>query len=138
MPDFDNPFQPIPRSLDDADLTASDFDTKYPIWLRYPDWRQLLNTTTWVEPLGDHIDLVAMHGADREMVLRFILTNVSDLHTQAVQDELVTLSSTLIWAYWSLKVPLVGQLHPLVWVESMPLVRWLRAHTGDNATGFTT
>jgi hypothetical protein len=29
---------------------------------------------------------------------------------------------------------LTGHLHPLVWVESMPLVRWLRAHTGDNAT----
>lgn len=137
MPDFDNPFQPVPRSLDAAGLTASDFDVKYPVGLRYPDWRQLLNTTTWVEPLGDVIDLeTGMHGADREMVLRFILTNVADLHAQAVQDELVTLSSTLTWAYWSLDVPLVGHLHPLVWVESMPLVRWLRAHIGNNATRY--
>ena len=134
MPDFNNPFQPVPRSLDDADLTAHDFDIKYPLGLRYPDWRQLLNTTTWVEPLGDVVDLeMEMCGADREQLLGYLLTNVAVLHDQAVQDEIVTLSKTLTWAYWSLDVPLVGHLHPLVWVESMPLVRWLRANIGGNA-----
>ncbi len=49
---------------------------------------------------------MGMCGADPEMVLRFILTDVPDLHDQAIQDGLVTLSSTLTCAHWSLGGPL--------------------------------
>lgn len=59
------------------------------------------------------------------MWLHELRTDAVFLHQQAIHDENGATSSALAWACISLGVPHTGDLHPLVWLHSTPLMRRL-------------
>lgn len=112
-------------SLDDAALTPDDLDRLYPPGTRYPDCRDLLRTDAWHDRHGGRHELHRIDQVDLESLLRALRSDAVALHAQAASDEQQTLSSALSWAYNVLDVDKIAYLHPLVWLDSTPLVRAL-------------
>lgn len=121
MYDDEPPWPPL--SLDDAALTQQELDERFPPGSRYPDHRDLLITDAWYDRHGQRHELHRLDASDLESLLLGLLSEAVTLHAQAASDEQQTLSSALSWAYNVLGVDKVAHLHPLVWLDSTPLVR---------------
>lgn len=117
-------------SLDDAPLIAADLDRRYPPGTRFPDWHDLLQTDFWYDRHGGRHELDRLDQNDLESLLLALQSEAVLLHAQAASDEQQTLPSALAWAYNVLDVDRVAHLHPLVWLDTTPLVRALQRRLG--------
>jgi hypothetical protein len=120
-------YPPDGLSLDDATVTADVLDDRYDLADRWPEWRLLLQTRIWVtsDKQIDHLDRLT------DWDIHCLAVNLRSLAPvlaqQAALDEDHCLSSGLAWVYWLLDARTVRDLHPLVWLDTTPLMRHLNA-----------
>ncbi len=113
-------------SVDDAAMTQDDLIARFAPGSRYRDWRELLQTRCWFDSMGGEHPLDDMNRNDLEDLQQSLRAKAGCLHEQAAIDERYTMSSALAWTYATLGVPLTQDVHPLVWLDTTPLLQSIR------------
>jgi hypothetical protein len=138
---YDQPASPEPFpdgiSLDDAILTYEELGDRYTWFDRFPEWRVLYQTGLWVNGNREGVLLDDLTQEDLLALQAYLRSLAPGLHAQAALDEDYALSSALRWTCHTLGIPLVSAHHPLIWLDSTPLMRDLdrRTEVKHRATG---
>jgi hypothetical protein len=130
--DNDLPF-PDGASLDDAVLTLEELGDRYSWFDRFPEWRVLYQTRLWVNGNREGMVLDDLPSDDLLALQAYLRSLAPTLHAQAAQDEEYALSSAMRWTCHALGIPLVNAHHPLVWLDSTPLMWELDRRTAEAA-----
>lgn len=104
-----------------------------PLSGRWPEPRLLDQTGVWFSLDRRRIDLDAIDAGERAGLLDALRLHAREWHAAAVVHEAQVTSTALRWMYGHCGVLSAERLGPLAWLETTPLVRWLR--TGERTTG---
>jgi hypothetical protein len=124
QPDIND--DPFLAPLDDASILEQDLDRLLDPWLPQPDHRVLEQTRYLPLPKGGTQDLFEANAGSPLLYIALLQATVSRYHQMALAWEQQTTSTAtrLVWA--ALGVRTVAETHPLVWLESTPMMRSLR------------
>ena len=124
-PSFSDDFPPVGLSLDDAPSPVAEVEDRCHPLPSGPDWRLLLQTDHWVHADGRTVRLVDMTETDLVALHAHITDKATVLHAQAAECEQAATSSAVAWMFHNLNIALIGDIHPLIWLGTTPLMRWL-------------
>lgn len=125
---------PFDAPLDDALADERDLDRALDPWLPKPDHRVLFQTEWMPLPKGERERLASSTAPHPMAYLLYLQMLAAEFHAMAAAWESQTISTAgqLVWA--NLGIRTIAQTHPLVWLESTPLMRHLRRwqHEAEN------
>lgn len=124
MPEpYDDPFL---APLDDAAANEADLDAILDPWLPVPDQRVLQQTRWTPLPNGEREDLTTSAATHPMAYICYLQLDAQRLHQMAADWEAATTSTAVRILNWQLGIRPIAQIHPLIWLESTPLMRHLR------------
>lgn len=107
------------RPYDQLDRSISLFE-------RVPEWRVLLRSCQWIRQDGVPVCLAGVDYSALETLLANLEQQCVELHAQPAHDEQQATSSAMRWPLKTLHIAYVEQVLAADWLESMPLVRFIR------------
>lgn len=117
---------PFDASLDDAFANDADLDRALDPWLPRPDHR-VLEQTEWMPlPKGERERLATSTAAHPMAYICYLQVLANEYHQMAAawEDQTTCSAARVIWR--NLGIRPISAIHPLVWLESTPLMRHLR------------
>jgi hypothetical protein len=126
---FDNDDQhldPFTAPLDDQTIREEDLDRLLDPWTPVPDHRTLDQTRLIALPTGTIQDLYDGTVTNPLPYIALLQATVGRYHgVAALWEEQTTSTATrLVWT--ALGIRTIAETHPLVWLESTPMMRFLR------------
>lgn len=117
---------PFTLPLDDAAVDEADLDAVLDAWLPAPDHRVLFQTRWMPIPKNEREDLTTSTAPHPMAYILYLQVTAARFHQLAADWETAT-TSTAARALWQqCGVRTIAETHPLIWLESTPLMRHLR------------
>lgn len=126
-PNPDTNTDPFDAPLDDALADDQDLDRALDPWLPRPDHRVLYQTEWMPLPKGERECLATSTAPHPMAYICYLQVLAAEYHQMAAawEEQTTGTAARVIWR--SLRIRSIAQTHPLVWLESTPLMRALRA-----------
>lgn len=124
---YDHDDDPFTAPLDDMTIRHEDLDRLLDPWAPVPDHRTLEQTRYIALPTGGIQDLYDSRVTSPLPFIALLQATVGRYHSVAAlwEEQTTSTATRLVWA--ALGVRAVADEHPLVWLESTPMMRFLRA-----------
>lgn len=127
---FDNDDQnldPFTAPLDDHAIREEDLDRLLDPWTPVPDHRTLEQTRYIALPTGAIQDLYDGTVTNPLPYIALLQATVGRYHSVAAlwEEQTTSTATQLVWT--ALGIRTIAETHPLVWLESTPMMRFLRA-----------